>query len=312
MEPRSSLPVPLRGIIPPLVTPLKDQETLDVGGLERLVEHVLAGGVNGLFILGTTGESPSLSYRLRFELIERVCRLVNLRVPVLAGIADTAFVESINVARKAADAGAQGLVLAPPYYFPAGQPELLEYLRHLLPRLPLPVFLYNMPTHTKLSFEPTTVREAASIPGIVGLKDSSANMIYFHCLQALFKDRPEFTLLIGAEELLAETVFLGGHGGVTGGANLFPRLYVDLYEAASRGDRARAEELHQKVMRVSMTIYSVGRHGSSYLKGLKCALACKGIIEEDFMAEPFHRFREPERRGIQRHLRDLEERFGLR
>ena len=312
MEPRSSLPVPLRGIIPPLVTPLKDQETLDVGGLERLVEHVLAGGVNGLFILGTTGESPSLSYRLRFELIERVCRLVNLRVPVLAGIADTAFVESINLARKAADAGAQGLVLAPPYYFPAGQPELLEYLRHLLPRLPLPVFLYNMPTHTKLSFEPTTVREAASIPGIVGLKDSSANMIYFHCLQALFKDRPEFTLLIGAEELLAETVFLGGHGGVTGGANLFPRLYVDLYEAASRGDRARAEELHQKVMRVSMTIYSVGRHGSSYLKGLKCALACQGILGGDFMAEPFHRFREPERGEIQRHLRDLEEQFGLK
>src|SRR5947209_6537528 len=128
-----------RGIFPPMATPLCDRDTLDVAGVERLIEHILAGGVQGLFILGSTGEAPSLSYRLRRELIERTCRHVGGRVPVLVGITDTAFVESINLARAAASAGAQALVMAPPYYFPAGQPELLEYLQHIAPELPLPL-----------------------------------------------------------------------------------------------------------------------------------------------------------------------------
>src|SRR5512136_2166219 len=83
----------VRGIIPPLVTPLRERDTLDAAGLERLIEHVLSGGVHGLFILGTTGEGPSLSYRLRREVISRTCRQVANRVPVLVGITDTAFVE---------------------------------------------------------------------------------------------------------------------------------------------------------------------------------------------------------------------------
>ncbi len=165
---------PLTGIIPPLITPLHSRDALDVAGLERLVEHVLAGGVHGLFVLGTTGEAPSLSYRLRRELIERVCRQVAGRVPVLVGITDTAFVEAVHLAQFAAEAGAQALVLAPPYYFPNSQPELLEYVQHLAPELPLPLFLYNMPTHTKTIFDVETVRCAMEIPNIVGLKDSSA------------------------------------------------------------------------------------------------------------------------------------------
>src|SRR5437667_11876449 len=100
------------GIFPPMVTPRRDRDTLDVAGVERLIEHILAGGVQGLFILGSTGEAPSLSYRLRRELIERTCRQVAGRVPVLVGITDTAFIESVNLAGAAAEAGAQALVLA--------------------------------------------------------------------------------------------------------------------------------------------------------------------------------------------------------
>jgi 4-hydroxy-tetrahydrodipicolinate synthase len=276
------LPTPLRGIIPPMVTPLTSRDELDYTGLERLIKHILEGGVHGLFLLGTTGEAPGLSYRLRRDLVERACRQVAGRVPVLVGITDTAFVESVNMARYAADAGAQGVVLAPPYYFPAGQEELLEYLAHLAPELPLPLFLYNMPSMTKLVFEPATVRRALDIPGIAGLKDSSGNMVYFHRLQRLLQDRPDFTLLVG-------------------GANLFPRLYVQLYEAAIAGDRDRVEALHEIVMQISDTIYSTGRHSSSFLKGLKCALALEGICS-DFMAEPFHRFREAERDRVRGYL----------
>ena len=119
---------PLRGIIPPVITPLSDRDTLDRTGLESVLEHMLAGGVKGLFILGTTGEGPSLGYRLRREVIETTCKVVKHRVPVLVGITDTAFVESVAVARSAAEAGADAVVLAPPYYLPEGQPELREYL----------------------------------------------------------------------------------------------------------------------------------------------------------------------------------------
>jgi 4-hydroxy-tetrahydrodipicolinate synthase len=292
-----------------MVTPLVDRDVLDAGGLVRLIEHILAGGVQGLFILGTTGEGPSLSHRLRHELVERTCREVAGRVPVLVGITDTAFVESVRLARKAADCGAAAVVLAPPYYFPAGQPELIEYLQHMVPELPLPLLLYNMPSHTKLVFEPETVLAAAAMPGIVGLKDSSADLAYFRRLLALLEGRREFTLLVGPEMLLAQCVTLGAHGGVCGGANLFPRLYVALYQAAAAGDAEAVRRLHEVAAAVQSKIYGVGHHPSSYLKGLKCALACLGLCA-DFMAEPFHRFRDPERRIIREHLDELSQRMS--
>ena len=285
------------GIIPPLVTPLIDRDTLDVAGLERLVEHVIAGGVSGIFILGTTGEGPSLGYRLRRELIERTCALVRRSVRVLVGITDTAFVESVNVARWSAEAGADAVVLAPPYYLPEGQPELQEYLGCLVPELPLPLFLYNMPSLTKVQYELETLRRAMDNPRIIGLKDSSGNMTYFHRAIGLLKYRPDWSLLIGPEELLADAVFAGGHGGVSGGANVFPRLYVDLYHAARAGDIAKARELHALVMRVG-ELYCVGRHSSAIIKGIKCALSVLGICD-DCMAEPFTHFREPERAKVQ-------------
>src|SRR5690242_18636907 len=108
--------LPLTGIIPPMITPLSGRDELDVAGLERLIEHILGGGVNGIFILGTTGEGPSLSYKLRRELIQRVCKQVNHRVPILVGITDTSFVESVTVARSAAESAADAVVVAPPYY----------------------------------------------------------------------------------------------------------------------------------------------------------------------------------------------------
>lgn len=296
---------PLTGIIPPMITPLRERDQLDIPGLERLVEHILAGGVSGLFILGTTGEGPSLCYRLRRELVGRVCRQVKGRVPVLVGITDTAFVQSVELARHAADAGADALVLAPPYYLPEGQPELQEYLDHLVPQLALPLFLYNMPRLAKVSFELETVQRAMDEPRIVGLKDSSGNMIYFHRLVRLLARRPDWSLLIGPEELLLDAVFAGGHGGVSGGANLFPRLYVRLFEAAQAGDIPRARALHGAVMHIRDSLYHVGRHPSSIIKGLKCALSCRGICD-DFMAEPFHRFRAEEREVVGRRLKEIE------
>lgn len=300
---------PLHGIIPPVITPLHDRDTLDHAGLERVIEHVLAGGVAGLFVLGTTGEGPSLSYRLRRETIEAACKLVKGRAPVLVGITDTAFLESANIARCASDAGADAVVLAPPYYMPEGQAELREYLAHLIPELPLPLFLYNMPALTKVSFELETVRWALRQPRIAGIKDSSGNMGYFNRVCELSAARPDWTVVVGPEELLAESVLLGGHGGVNGGANLFPRLYVELFAAARRSDLPRTRELHALVLQVADSLYAVGRHSSSVVKGIKCAASCLGLCG-DFMAEPFHRFRDPERQRIESSVRRLQELLG--
>ncbi len=287
-----------------MVTPLHDNNTLDVKGLERLIEHILNGGVHGLFILGTTGESPSLSYSLRYELVKRVCSQVNNRVPVLVGITDTSCVESLNLAEKAAACGADAVVLAPPYYFTSAQPELLEYLSHLTNQLPLPMFLYNMPAHTKIMIEPSTVVAAAGIPGIIGMKDSSSNLAYFSIVQHALHNRPEFSLLIGPEEITAHFVLMGGHGGMNGGANMFPKLYVDLYNAAVEKNFDKILPLQQKVMEISSSIYRVGKYGSSLIKGIKCALSLMGICD-DFLAEPFHRFRKEERNKIRENLKNL-------
>ena len=297
--------LPLTGIVPPMITPLQDRDTLDCAGLEKLIEHILAGGVSGLFILGTTGEGPSLSYRLRRELVQAVCTQVRQRVPVLVGITDTAFVESVGVARAAAESGADAVVLAPPYYLPEAQPELQEYLDHLLPELPLPLYIYNMPALTKVHFELDTVKRAMDEPRIIGLKDSSGDMNYFKQAAELIRQRPDWTLLIGPEEKLFDSLQLGGFGGVSGGANLFPKLYVGVVEAFRAGNLERARQLQRQIQRVSDSFYRIGKYSSSIIKGIKCVSNCRGICD-DFMAEPFHRFRAGERDLVRARLAEIE------
>lgn len=300
----TQLNFPLTGIIPPLVTPLLDNDTLDIAGLEKLIEHVIAGGVHGVFILGTTGEFAGLSYKIRHELIEYTCKLVNKRVPVLVGISDSAFIESLKLANTAAEFGADAVVLAPPYYYTAGQPELLEYLKRIMDQMPLPLFIYNIPVHTKVVFTPETVKAAAGINGIIGIKDSSENLAYLNAVRYLLKNIDNFSFMVGPEELLSEFVLMGGHGGINGGANMFPKLYVNLYNAALNRDFEKTFLLQEKVMQISTSVYKVGHFGSSYMKGLKCALSLMGICN-DFMTEPFRKFKEPERKKIQYILEEI-------
>lgn len=297
--------LPLTGIIPPMITPLRGRDELDVAGLERLVEHILSGGVTGLFILGTTGEGPCLSYRLRRDLTARVCKQVRHRVPVLVGVTDTSFVESINLARSAAESGAAAAVAAPPYYLPEAQPELQEYLDHLVPDLPLPLYLYNMPALTKVSLELETVRRALDQPRIIGLKDSSGDLNYFKSVAQVIRQRPDWSLFMGPEEKLFDSLQLGAHGGVNGGANLFPELYVKLFEAHRAGDFERAQQLQKQVQHVSDSFYHVGKYSSSVIKGIKCVLSCLGICD-DFMAEPFHRFRPAESEMVKTRLKEIQ------
>jgi 4-hydroxy-tetrahydrodipicolinate synthase len=296
---------PLRGIVPPLVTPLVDRDAIDVDGTRRLLEHVIAGGVNGVFILGTTGEAPNLSHRLRQDFIRLVCQAVGGRVPVLVGVTDTSFVEAIEMAGVAAESGASAAVLSTPYYFPAGQTELIRYIADVIGELPdgLPLMLYNMPSLTKVWFEIDTLRDLSHHQEIVGVKDSSGDLEYFEQLVSLKEDRPDWSILIGPEHLTAQAVELGGDGGVNGGANILPELFVALYQAAVRGDTQQVHVLNQRVEKLQ-GIYSVGKYASRFIKATKCALSIKGICS-DHMAEPFNRFLQPERARVQEILSRL-------
>ncbi|HSI77255.1 MAG TPA: dihydrodipicolinate synthase family protein [Lunatimonas sp.] len=301
----TALSMPLRGIIPPLVTPLLDDQHLDLSSLEKLVSHLLNGGVHGLFILGTTGECTSLSYAIRKEMIANVCKLVDGRIPVLVGITDTAPEESIALTDYSKECGAAAVVAAPPYYFGLSQPELTTYFERLADRLSLSLFLYNMPSHTKTMIAVDTVEKLAMHPNIVGFKDSSANATYFNALLYSFRNQPEFSLFVGPEEMMASAVLMGAHGGVSGGANMFPKLYVTLYEAARANNMDEVLRLQEKVMEVSAKIYSLGTYGSSYLKGLKAALSILGLCD-NYLAGPYTAFEGGDVEAIRKNLESIQ------
>jgi 4-hydroxy-tetrahydrodipicolinate synthase len=162
-----------------------------------------------------------------------------------------------------------------------------------------------MPSHVKVNFAPDTVWRIAQNPRVIGFKDSSANAVYFQSVMYKMKERRDFAMLVGPEEMTGESVLLGAHGGINGGANMFPELYVAMYEAARTHDIQRVLQLQEYIMKISTSIYTVGKHGSSYLKGLKCALSILGIINDDFVASPFYKFEQPERDKIRKALGQL-------
>ncbi len=295
----------LEGIIVPLVTPLSGNGRIDIEGLNNLIEHVIRGGVHGIFILGTTGEAQSLSMSQREEMIKETSRIVENRLPLLVGISDTSLSDSVALAQKAYEAGAYAVVATPPYYFATAQSELIGYFENLISLLPLPLFLYNMPVHTKVAFDPKTIKQIAQNEKVIGFKDSSANGTYLQTVMYIMRERPEFMIFVGPEEMTAEMVLMGAHGGVNGGANLFPELYVELYGAAKSHNIEKVRRLQQKVMQISSGIYSKGKYGSSYLLGLKCALSVAGICS-DFPAMPFTRFDEEYRNKIEQEMVKIE------
>lgn len=294
----------IQGIIPPMITPLLNDDVIDVEGAKNLVENMIGAGVHAIFILGTTGEAQSLSYKCRHDFVELVCGAVAGRVPVLVGITDTSLAESVRLADKAKECGAAGVVAAAPYYFAPSQQELIEYYTELADKVSLPLYIYNMPSNVKVFLEAKTIAALAKHPNIVGLKDSSHNMTYLNSVKYLLRDMPDFALYVGPEELTGEAVLMGADGGVNGGANMFPELYVAMYNAAVARDIEEVRRLQTKIMAISTTIYSVGKYGSSYLKGVKCAASLLGYCN-DHLAWPYRKFEAEERAKVAEALRAL-------
>lgn len=284
----STAPTPrqrFHGIIPPMITPLTADLGLDVAGLERLVAHLLDGGVHGLFILGSCGEGPVLAPAVQRELIERTTALVAGRVPVLVGITDSCVSESLALAAHAADAGADAVVAAAPFYFPMSQDQLVRWAEGLAARLPLPMLFYNMPAMVKISIEPESMRRLTQCQNIIGFKDSSFDLPLFEELTAVGRaERPEWSILVGPEEFLPAAHACGGDGAIPGGANIAPQLFAAMVDALEQGRQDLVKSLHEQA-NLLQPLYALGGQPGSFIVGIKTAVAALGICGEQWAGE---------------------------
>ena len=275
-----------KGIIPPLITPLTTQHSLDQNGLVQLIEHVIAGGINGIFLLGSTGEGASLTNEVKKHVIKTGVKSASGRVPVYVNISSTSYLDAIQLAQFASLSDADYAVLAPPYYFKMKQSELIGYFSGVADQSPIPVLLYNAPQYTKSKIESATVWKLSSHKNIVGIKDSSGSMEYIH---QLIRERgnEHFPILVGPELLLGECVILGCDGGVCGGANLFPGLYSKIYQASLKRDMEEVNIYQKLLERIHSEIYHLIDSPMSIQIGLKYILSPKGLCSPQ-MALPVY------------------------
>ena len=275
----------VHGIIPPLVTPLLADGSLDEPGLINVVDRVIHGGVHGLFVLGTTGEWASLDDRVRRRVVDLCGETAAGRAPCYVHVTDTRVNASLDLARHAVDAGAAAIVVAAPYYLPLQQTELLDYVHLLLDHQGLPVVLYNIPQFIKTQYELDTVAKLAENPRVLAIKDSSGDLDYQRRLVDLAAAYPHFAVLSGNEAHMVEMLQYGTHGCVGGGAHLLPRLLVSLFNAAVAGDAEQTDTLHDELRRLS-ALYDAPTVAAS-IGNVKTALHQLGVIATDRMCPPY-------------------------
>lgn len=299
--------LPLKGIIPPMITPLKSNDELDREGVERLIEHIIGGGVHGLFLLGTNGEGPSLSNRLKKEFLKLSCEIIKGRVPVLVGVTDAAFSGAMEIAEYSKSVGADSIVVAPPFYFPANEAEMINYVEHLAAATPLPFVMYNMPMHTKINLTIPTIQRAKEL-GCIGIKDSSGDMANLYMLIDAFKEDKNFAVFAGTELYLPDAVLGGAHGAVAGGANIFPKLFVDLYNAALINDQEKINYLRDQIIWFCNTIYVVSPSAARITISFKTVLSLLGICSDE-MALPLRKLEGADKEKIASYLEEMKVKF---
>jgi 4-hydroxy-tetrahydrodipicolinate synthase len=286
-------PTTLHGIIPPMCTPLTDEGEVDVHSVHTLVEHLLAGGVHGIFALGSTGECASLTNRQRQTLLEAVVATVKGRVPVLAGILDTSTSRCIAQGLAAKAIGVDAVVLAPIYYYRASQPELIDHFEAVRAAVGLPIVAYDVPTAVNVKLEFATVKRLADEQIIVGLKDSSGATEAFR--RVLLATRgSNFRAFTGSELIVDACLRMGAHGSVPGLGNVFPAEYVQIYNLARADDWVAAAVLQERLLACFYELIGQGDLGysasSSALGGFKTGLKLKGAIRTTRIAAPLHSF----------------------
>lgn len=226
------------GILPPTITALNADESLDRAGMARVVQHQIECGVDGVFMLGSNGEGPCLRDAVRREACEIAVETAAGRVPVIAGVIQPSAARVIDDMRLLVGSGIQAYVAAPPYYFGGyNSDDLVGYYRRLADASELPILVYNIPQTTKVMVKAEVLARLADEPRIIGIKDSSGD--WAEVQNTLFeRPRPDFIVLQGNQALSGVSLIAGADGLIPGFANAHPRLLADMYAASKRGDAA--------------------------------------------------------------------------
>lgn len=265
------------GLVVPMVTPVTKSGSLDEPAVERLVDFLLAGGVDGIFVLGTTGEGASVPQSFRHRLVDRTVARVNHRARVYAGLSD---LKNLAVANDYFHAGADAVVARPPVSYPLD--DLLPSFQSLLGGLEGPLILYNIPATTNVSIPLDVVGELLGHPRLAGIKDSENDSERLEQLLGRFGDHPEFSVFVGVGTLMARGLKLGAEGIVPSVGNLIPQVCHNLCLAAQRSDWAETER-HSERMKAVAALYQNGRNLGQSLAMLKAALHCLGICESEVL-----------------------------
>src|SRR6202158_5581342 len=230
----------IHGIIPPVATPMQANEDLDLPRLKWFLDHLIAEGVHGLFVLGTNSECYALDEREKQEVIATAVEHVRGRVPVYAGTGAETTREAVRLTKMAEKEGVQGVSVITPYFVAPSQQEIYDHYRRIAENTSLPVILYNNPaTCGGEKIDVDTVARLAQIPNILAVKDSSGDLQNtIECVSAV-PDR--FAVLQGRDTLICPALMFGARGAVPATANIAPALVVEIYEAFQRGDFAAAK-----------------------------------------------------------------------
>lgn len=236
----------IRGIIPPIITPMNEDESLNEAGLRSQVNRLIEAGVHGLFPFGTNGEGYILSEKEKETVLSVVIDEVRGRVPVYAGSGCVGTKDTIRMSRMVESLGADVLSVITPWFAKASDEELYEHYAAVAKSVKLPIVLYNIPARTGNSLSPSLVERLSAIDNIVGVKDSSGN--FDNMLQYIERTRGrEFAVLSGNDSLIYWNLLAGGCGGIAGCANVYPRTMAEIYDKFIAGDLEGAKKAQDSI-----------------------------------------------------------------
>jgi len=245
----------IHGIIPPVATPMRDDENLDLPRLRWFLDYLIGEGVHGVFVLGTNSEFYALDEGEKQEVIATAVEHVRGRVPVLAGTGAATTREAVRLARLAEREGADGVSVITPYFISPSQQEVYDHYRRIAESISLPVLLYSNPTMCGgLMVGIDTAARLAGLPNVVGIKDSSGDLQNLMEYVGVAPER--FAAMQGRDTLIYPALVVGARGAVPASANVAPRLCVDIYEAYQRGEqeKAMAAQLRLNPVRLALNL----------------------------------------------------------
>lgn len=290
------------GAVVPMVTPFTASGALDPEALDRLIDAQIAGGVAGIFVLGTTGEGAFVPPQYRRELVERTVRRANKRTKVFAGLGDIRNAD-VTEANDFLRAGADAVVAHPPIAEKLPPEQLLGWYEKLLARLDGPLLIYNMPMTTGVSIPLEAVEKLLGHPKLAGLKDSENNPKRLEETMKRFGGKKDFAVFVGVGALMELGLKLGADGIVPSVGNLIPDVCQQLCIAAQRAEWSAAESLSARMSAVA-ALYQKGRNLNESLAALKAAVSCRGLCAPA-MIPPLKTLSQPEVEKIRSEMQQL-------